>query len=61
MQRQARAQRLRAVRSARADLPQRERMTIEGSYDRSVRARFKADVSGEPGRQRYRRGTSASL
>ena len=61
MERQARTQRLRAVRGARADLPQRERMTIEASGDRPVRARFKGDVSGEPGRQRYRRGTSASL
>jgi hypothetical protein len=61
VERQARAQRLRAVRGARADLPQRERMTIEASEDSSVRARFKADVTGEPDRQRDRRGTSASL
>jgi hypothetical protein len=36
-------------------------MTIEASDDRPVRARFKADVTGEPDRHRCRRSLSASL
>jgi len=33
-------------------------MTIEADDDPSVRVRFEGDVSGEPSRQRCRRGVS---
>ena len=48
MERQARAQRLRAVRGRRAEVPQPERVTVEADDERSVRVRFEGDVTGEP-------------
>ena len=50
-ERQTNAQLLRAIRSARAELSQADRMTIEAGGDFSVRVRFERDVSCGAGRK----------
>jgi hypothetical protein len=46
---QTHAQVLRAIRRARAELSQVDRMAIEAGDDFSVRVRFERDVTAEPG------------
>ena len=48
-ERQTRAQVLRAIRRAGAELSQADRMAIEAGDDFSVRVRFERDVTAEPG------------
>ena len=60
-ERQTRAQVLRAIRRAGAELSQADRMAIEAGDDVSVRARFERDVSAEPGGESCRRSSSPSL
>ena len=48
-ERQTCAQVLRALRRARAELSQADRMAIEAGGDTSVRVRFERDVTAEPG------------
>ena len=56
-ERQTRAQVLRAIRRAGAELSQAHRMAIEAGDDVSVRARFERDVSAEPGGESCRRSS----
>ncbi len=48
-ERQPHAQALRAIRRARAELSQADRVAIEAGDDVSVRVRFERDVTAEPG------------
>ena len=54
------AQFLRAIRRARAERSQADRIAIEAGDDFSVRVRFEPDVTAEPGGNRCRRGRSHS-
>ncbi len=58
---QTNAQLLRAIRRARAELSQADRMAIEAGDDFSVRVRFKRDMTAEPGGNSCRRGPSPSF
>jgi len=60
-ERQTYSQVLRAIRRARAECSQADRIATEAGDDFSVRAHFKPDVTGEPGGNRRRRGRSHSL
>ena len=46
---QTRAQALRAIRRARAEFSQADRMAVEAGDDFSVRARFERHLTAEPG------------
>ncbi len=48
-ERQTPAQVLRAIRRARAELSQADRMAVEAGGDVSVRMRFERDMTEEPG------------
>ena len=48
-ERKTRPQVLRAIRCARAELSQADRMAIEAGGNVSVRVRFERDVTAEPG------------
>ena len=48
-ERQTHAQILRAIRCARAELSQADRMGTEAGDDFAVRVRFERDVTAEPG------------
>ena len=60
-QRQTCAQVLRAIRRARAELSQADRIAIEAGGDFSARLRFERDVAAEPGGKSCRRCPSPSL
>jgi hypothetical protein len=60
-QRQTCAELLRAIRGGCAELSQANRMPSEAGTDRSVRVHLQPDVRTEPGRQRCRCSSSASL
>ena len=60
-ERQTRAQVLRAIRRAGAELSQADRIAIEAGDDFSVRVRFERDVTAEPGGKSCRRSPSPSL
>ena len=60
-ERQTCAQILRAIRRARAELSQADRIAVEAGDDISVRMRFERDVTAEPGGNGCRRGRRPRL
>ena len=58
-ERQTCAQILRAIRGARAELSQADRIAIEAGDDFSARVRFERDVTAEPGGNGCRRCSAA--
>ena len=60
-ERQTRAQVLRLLRHARAELSEADRMAVDAGNDVSVRARLEGDVADEAGGQSRRRRRLPSL